>query len=215
VPVTAESSLAASLMQGRALAGRSSAVAGTPGPPATDAAPDERRGTLLMLGLHEWILAVPRCGARPGAAALRGLARALASSGCDRSSSSHPGQVIVRLPGSLIGPDYAAALGYRNGRAAVYCSGDDLTRRAALVLSALLTRSGLLAPRPRDATLPHPVTVTPVPHESFPEPLHPAAAVADSGGTGFYVCSSLIASPLADAFAWLCRAQADLLVRSR
>lgn len=69
--------------------------------------------------------------------------------------------------------------------------------------------------RPRPAREPRTVAVTPIPHDDFPAPFHPAAAVACGPRTDFYVCSSLIAPVLAAGIAWLCDAQAALLARSR
>jgi hypothetical protein len=164
------------------------------------------------LGPSEWALAVQPSGLQPlrsppGRAGpfIRPLPRRFA---------------LVRVPGPAdprLGP---AVLLYRRGHTLICCPQDDITERAARVLSALAgqaldlvlggTLEGTGHPEPH-------MTVTRIEHSLLPaDHRHVASAKVRGCDIVFVVCSGLISARLADVLGPLCTAHArDLLQLSR
>ena len=176
------------------------------------AAPGEEDGILLSLGSQEWVLAVPRAPAAPGAEPLAELARAIRHGTVPAAGTGTAGQ-LVPVPDMLISPQYGAALHHREGMSLLYCPASEVGEYAAQVISAMFAALGILSP-PDPGQGPRIVAVSSLPHEDFqdyPEACHPAAGGTWGPSTVLCVCDELISSSLAADISRLCAAQAAIL----
>lgn len=123
-----------------------------------------------------------------------------------------PGQfALVRIPWLPDPRLGTAVLLYRHGHTLIYCPEQDITERAASVLSALAGQAVAVV---LDRGDPEPsMTVTRIDHSLRPaDHRHVASAEVHGCDVVYSVCSGLISAKLADTLGLLCTAHAtDLL----
>jgi hypothetical protein len=164
----------------------------------------------LPAAAGQWALALPRPGACPDAAALQGLLAEILMREHQRAAARGQGPAVVRVPDSLLGPDLSGFLHHRPGRTVLYCPASRMPEPAAMVLTTLAARAGMLA-SPGGA--PRSVAVIPVPHADFPGAVHPAVAMPGEHAE-ICICSGLVTVSLAAEISVLCTAHASLAAAS-